>query len=112
MKRPDQAGEPGRKPDHGIVPSELRSLFPHLADVLVSSSYDDGSPKGAGSLFLEPLQGRWRGRLKVQGSGLMLVIHAADPESLLVAIEAALASGDAPWEDDPFGGVGGKKRKK
>ena len=112
MRRPDPVTANGAAGDHADVPPELLERWPHLCELMVSGHFDDGEPKGSGSLYIEPMTGRWCGRLKIRGSGLMLTLWAADPLALLVAIEAALASGDAPWQPDPYADKKDPKKKR
>jgi hypothetical protein len=97
---------------HADVPESLAVLLPNVCAMLCDGVYEDGTPKGPGSIFLEPYMGRWHLRAKIRGSGLMITLGASDPEAAMVALEAALASETPPWEHDPFGGVSGKRKKK
>jgi len=112
MKKPTGSGEEGSGKPHALVPESMKALLPEISAMMADGQYEDGTPKGPGSLHIEPFMGRWQVRAKIRGSGLMIQIAAADPESAVIALEAALASGEPPWEHDPFGGMNGKKKKK
>jgi hypothetical protein len=113
VKKPgSKPGEKLARPDY-FDDDTFAMKWPNLFEALAASGWEDGTPKGPGVLIIKGRNRAVSCTLKIDGTGLMLRWEAPSFEEALAAGETVLATGEAPWEEDPYAGGngGGKKRK-
>jgi hypothetical protein len=109
--RPNVAGNSDVTQLHADGGSYLAS-FPAIRSILLDTRYDGSEAlRRPGTLFIRAEGGRWLFILKDPSSGLQMKIGGPTFEDTLAALELVLASGDGPWELDPFAPTAKKKKK-
>lgn len=112
VKKPGSApGEKLVRPDY-FDDDTFAMQYPHLFEALAASGWEDGTPKGPGVLIIKGRNRVVSCTLKIDGTGLMFRWEAPNVAEAFTAGDAALGTGEAPWEEDPYaGGNGGRKKK-
>jgi len=97
LKREDTArfGSEGTEPK--TDPGLLAKSAPILASYLTDTRWDDGAPRACCWLTIKTFQGMWRVELNDPNYARQLRLDCESWSGVFGALEAALASGKAPW---------------
>lgn len=99
MKKPEStSGEPFTSEDHDDA--EFVKRFPQLAEFLMDETWDDGSPRTTGTLFVFSSGSSWKVMLKDRDGDRTAFLTAPTLLGLWSALDEALCNGRLDWRAD------------
>jgi len=100
-KRPGQTVDAARMPEAKVT-SVLLGKLPALREWMVSTTYDDGSPREPGKLSIEIYGTAWSIQVRDPNNGLRMNVRAEELDKALLLMEQLLGVEEAPWERDNY----------
>lgn len=82
--------------------SKLMAKCKRLMEWLTATTYDDGSPRTPGSLWIDSDSAAFKAMLKEPSLLLCARIRAGTFDDLIAAVETFLGLDSPPWEPDKF----------
>lgn len=90
----------------GVLDPATAKRWPHLADHLYQTEWEDGAARRPSTLLLMSDDGLVKGCLRDREAGLLLWASAETLEALLDAVETALGAGTGEWRRDAYAAPG------
>jgi len=106
-------GDDDRKAVHlAAVETILLGQFPALVAHLVTSRFDDGTPRTPGTMLVKTMGSSWVVVLKEPDAALQMQVMAQTVDDVMELAELLISGDKAPWETDRWQQDRNKREKK
>jgi hypothetical protein len=112
LKKPEPRSSELLAPSGPVDQPKLLAKLPTIADLLLTPTWEDGSPKEGTCLFVFPSTTLVKLLVKVGCPPLKLMVQGRNWDEAWACLEAILKGPDVPWEQDTGGQAGSRKKKK
>lgn len=111
--KPPKLTKPQGQRAYAVNDPEAFKDVPVLRDFFLLTTYEDGTPREPGALYLVAgPSGTWKAIFKEPTAAAMLRIEAPDLLTLWMTAEEVISSEDAPWQHDEWAASRRPKKRK